>query len=217
MSAQALREIAGPAGRLEVLIDLPARPPRAVVVLAHPHPEYGGTMHTKMVYQGAKGFTRIGCAVVRFNFRSVGLSAGTFDAGPGEMDDFRAAIAFAAERFPGLPIWAAGASFGAWIAVVVGAEDPRVSMLVAIAPPVDRFDFAVLTRCEKPKFFIHGEEDELISIRLVRELYAKVPEPKELAVIDAASHLFEGCASEVGEAIEELLVDWGPGAGRAGS
>jgi uncharacterized protein len=197
-------------GRLEALLDLPAEAPRAVAVLGHPHPEHGGTMHTKMVYQAAKGFTRVGCAVVRFNFRGVGLSAGAFDGGPGEMDDFRAAIDFAAARFPGLQIWAAGASFGSWIAVTVGAADPRVSMLVAIAPPVDRYSFDVLKDCAKPKFFVHGEEDELIPITLVRQLYARVPEPKELAVIDAASHLFEGQAPEVGDAVEDLLADWGP-------
>ena len=210
MSAGVLREIAGPAGRLEALLDLPSGAARAAVVMAHPHPEFGGTMHTKMVYQGAKGFTRIGCAVLRFNFRGVGSSAGAFDAGDGEQEDFRAALDFAAGRFPGLPLWAAGASFGAWVALNVGATDPRVSLLVAIAPPVDRFDFGALETSEKPKFFIHGEEDELISIRRVRELYAKIPEPKELAVVDAANHLFEGCASEVGDAIEDLLADWGP-------
>ena len=210
MSAGVVSGMAGPAGRLEALVDLPAGTPRAAVVLAHPHPEFGGTMHTKMVYQGAKGFTRIGCAVLRFNFRGVGSSAGAFDAGEGEREDFRAALDFAAGRFPRLPLWAAGASFGAWVAINVGANDPRVSLLVAIAPPVDRFDFGVLETSDKPKFFIHGEEDELIPIGRVRELYARVPEPKELAVIDAASHLFEGCASEVGDAIEELLADWGP-------
>jgi len=210
MHGVVVREIDGPAGRLEVLWNLPAGTPRAVVVLAHPHPEYGGTMHTKMVYQAAKGFTRIGCAVLRFNFRGVGLSAGAFDTGAGEQEDFRAALDAAAARFPGLPLWTAGASFGAWIAATVGDADSRVSLLVAIAPPVDGYDFGMLTASEKPKFLIHGEEDELIPVRAVRELYAKIPEPKELAVVDAASHLFEGCASEVGDAIEELLADWGP-------
>lgn len=208
MTARPLREIPGPAGRLEALLDLPAGKPRAVVVLAHPHPQYGGTMHSRMVYQGAKGFTRIGCVVLRFNFRGVGVSTGEFDAGAGEMDDFRAAIDFVAGRFSDLPIWAAGASFGSWIAVSVGAVDPRVSLLVAIAPPVDVFDFDVLNGCAKPKFLVHGEEDALIPIRLVRRLYAQIPEPKELAVVDAAGHLFEGRASEVGDAIEELLADW---------
>ena len=89
--SEPLREIPGPAGPLEVLIDLPAGTPRAAVVFAHPLPTQGGTMHTKVVFQGAKALTRIGCAVLRFNFRGVGRSAGAWDEGRGEMDDYRAA------------------------------------------------------------------------------------------------------------------------------
>jgi len=95
-------------------------------------------MHTKAVYQGAKGLTRIGCAVLRFNFRGVGSSEGTFDEGAGEMDDFRAALDVMADRYPGVPLWAAGFSFGSRIALETGADDPRVSALIAIAPPVNR-------------------------------------------------------------------------------
>ena len=88
-------------------------------------------MHTKALYQTAKALTRVGVGALRFNFRGVGASAGTFDAGVGERDDFRAALTFAAGRFPGLPLWAAGMSFGSWIALAVGADDPRVSLLLA--------------------------------------------------------------------------------------
>ena len=117
----------GPAGRLEGLLDEPKAPPRAAVVFAHPHPPDGGTMHTKAVFQGAKGLTRIGCAVLRFNFRGVGASAGTFDEGPGEMEDFAAALDLMHQRYPGAPLWAAGFSFGSWIALETGAKDDRVS------------------------------------------------------------------------------------------
>src|SRR5687767_9728360 len=175
MASDFLREIPGPAGPLEALIDLPGGEPRAVAVFGHPHPLHGGTMHTKAVYQAAKAMTRIGVAALRFNFRGVGRSAGEFDAGPGEKDDFRAAIDFAAGRYPDLPIWAIGMSFGAWIAMTTGAEDARVSVLIGIAPPVDRYDFEILKTCTLPKFIIHGEEDELISIKDVRRFYAQIP------------------------------------------
>ena len=101
MAHDFLREIPGPAGPLEALLDLPDGEPRAVAVFGHPHPLHGGTMHTKALYQAAKAMPRIGVAALRFNFRGVGRSAGTFDAGPGEKDDFKAAIAFVSERFPG--------------------------------------------------------------------------------------------------------------------
>src|SRR6516225_873583 len=107
-----LRELAGPIGRREALLDTPETNVRAAVVFAHPHTEYGGTMHTKVVYQAAKALARIGCAVLRFNFRGAGASAGSFTNGPGEQDDFRAAIDYMAAYYPDAAIWAAGMSFG---------------------------------------------------------------------------------------------------------
>ena len=208
MTSEFLREIPGPVGPLEALLDLPAGEPRAIAVFGHPHPLHGGTMHTKALYQAAKAMPRIGVAALRFNFRGCGRSAGTFDSGPGEKDDFRAALAFATERFPDLPIWAAGMSFGSWVAMNVGAEDPRVSLLLGIAPPVDRYEFDVLKTCTLPKFIIHGESDELISIEDIRRFYAQMPEPKELVTIEDANHLFEGKTSMVGEAVEDLLADF---------
>ena len=117
MSRRPLREIAGPSGCLEALLEQPATasgaPLRAAVVFAHPHPLYGGTMHTKAVYRATKAFARLGCAVLRFNFRGVGLSDGMFDNAVGELDDFRAGLDFMASRYPGAHLWAAGFSFGA--------------------------------------------------------------------------------------------------------
>jgi len=206
-----LREIAGPAGRLEALLDEPPRVStdmRAAVVFAHPHPQHGGTMHTKVVYQAAKALRRIGCAVLRFNFRGVGTSAGGFDNGHGEADDFRAGLDVMHERYPAVQLWAGGFSFGSWIALTVGAADPRVSALIGIAPPLAQFDFESVRRSPKPKFFIQGERDELCPLKDMQQFYARSEEPKELVIIDAADHLFDGKTSEVGETIEDLLGDW---------
>jgi alpha/beta superfamily hydrolase len=208
MIAGPVREISGPVGPLEALVDLPPGEPRAVAVLAHPHPLFGGTLHTKALYQAAKALARIGVAAVRFNFRGVGASAGTFDNGAGERDDFLAALAFADGRFPGVPVWAAGMSFGSWIALSAGASDARVRVLLGIAPPVNGYAFDDLKASTKPKFLIHGEEDELVPVKAVRKLYGELPEPKELVVIEGADHVFEGKASLVGEAVEDLLGDY---------
>jgi len=207
MSAETLT---GPAGALEALLDGDSASPRAAVVFAHPHPQQGGTMHTKAVFQGAKGLARIGCAVLRFNFRGVGGSAGTFDAGVGEKEDFVAALDFMHARYPGAPLWAAGFSFGSWVALETGADDPRVSALIAIAPPVARNGYAFPHTLEstKPKFIVQGSEDELCPIKELWAFYAKLKEPKELVVIDGATHLFEGRTKEVGEALEDLLGDF---------
>jgi alpha/beta superfamily hydrolase len=219
-----LLEVAGPVGLLEALLDEPSPSrrvneegllerghegaPRAAVAFAHPHPQYGGTMHTKVVYQSAKALSRIGCAVLRFNFRGAGRSAGTFSNGPGEMDDVRAGLDFLRDRYPSVPLWVGGMSFGAWVALTVGAEDSRVSTLIGIAPPLSRYDFGAVGRSTKPKFFIQGERDEICPLKEMREFYARAAEPKELVVIDTANHLFDGKVSEVAEAIEELLGDW---------
>lgn len=209
------REIDGPVGRLEALLDNPRAElpldsestPRAVVVFAHPHPQQGGTMHSKIVYRGAKAFSAMGCAVLRFNFRGVGRSAGTFDEGQGELADYLAALDYAEKQYPGLPLYAAGYSFGAWIAMNAGATDPRVGVLLGIALPTQREMTAVITS-EKPKFLIHAERDTLIPVKEMWRFYGKLSEPKELVVIDATDHLFDGKTREVGDAIIDLLEDF---------
>ena len=206
--ADRVREIPGSSGPLEALVDMPLGPPRVAVVFAHPLPTAGGTMHTKVVFQCAKALTRIGAVVLRFNFRGVGSSAGTWDNGRGEMDDYRAAIAYMGSQYANLEIWAAGFSFGAYVATTVGATENRVCALIAVAPPVDKYEFGAVKVSPKPKFIVHGERDELISLRMVRHFYAHLAEPKELIVIDRANHLFEGQAGEVGDALADLLEDF---------
>ena len=206
-------DLTGPAGRLEALLDetpTADRTVRAAVVFGHPHPMHGGTMHTKAVYQGTKGLTRIGCAVLRFNFRGVGGSDGTFDQGEGEQADFRAALDFMAEKYPDVPLWAAGFSFGSWIALETGAVDSRVSVLIGVAPPVKRegYTWDATLETTKPKFFVQGDRDELCSVKDMWAFYARLKEPKELVVIEGATHLFEGKTTEVGDALEGLLGDY---------
>ena len=220
----AMLDIQGPSGRLEALLTEPApagtigpdglvsagHPEglRAAVVFAHPHTEYGGTMHTKVVYQAAKALNRIGCAVLRFNFRGAGASAGSFTNGPGETDDFRAALDVMRDRYPAARLWTAGMSFGSWVAMTAGADDPRVSTLIGIALPVSRYDFGPVERSTKPKFFIQGEFDEICPLKEMRAFYARAAEPKELVVIEGADHLFDGKVTEVAHAVEDLLGDW---------
>ena len=217
-------ELQGPAGALEALFDEPAAAGsigpdgianpgyagglRAAVVFGHPHTHHGGTMHTKVVYQAAKALSRSGCAVLRFNFRGAGASAGTFSNGPGEAEDFRAALDAMQEKYPAAPLWAAGMSFGSWVATTVAVEDSRVSTMLGIALPITHYDFGPVERSPKAKFFIHGEFDELCPLKEVRAFYARAAEPKELIVIDAADHLFDGKVSEVVGAVEDLLGDW---------
>ena len=110
--------IAGPAGRLECLLEEPEdREPIEAALVCHPHPLFGGTMHNKVVYRIARGLRKTGCVVLRFNFRGVNLSEGTHDGRAGEVEDARTALGFLRERYPDLPYSLAGFSFGSRIAL----------------------------------------------------------------------------------------------------
>jgi alpha/beta superfamily hydrolase len=203
-------DIPGPAGLLEGLINAKAeRAADVIAVLGHPLPTAGGTMHTKALYHAAKALARIGVPVLRFNFRGVGRSVGTFAGGSGERQDFQAALDFMRARYPEVTrVWSGGMSFGSWVGMTVGAEDPHATALIGIACPVNRYDYSPVVRAGKPAFLIHGERDELIPVKEIRKFYAALSEPKELVVIDGGDHLFDGKVSEVGDAIEDLLQDF---------
>jgi alpha/beta superfamily hydrolase len=199
----------GPAGRLEALLWKPsssARPPLAAVV-CHPHPLFGGTMHNKVVYQTAKSLDALGIPVLRLNFRGAGLSAGAHDRGLGERDDVRAGLDFLASEFPGVPLMAAGFSFGAWVGMRVGCEDPRVSHLIGLGIPVNSTDFSFLRQCNKPKLFVHGGNDEHGAIAKVKALIPTLPGGNHLAVVEGVDHFFAGKLDQVGRAINAWFAD----------
>ena len=192
-----INAVAGPLGGL--INESTSGQVRAIAVLAHPLPTAGGTLHTKAVFHAAKALARVGCSVLRFNFRGV-------DRG---REDFLAALDFMTSRNPHVTrVWAAGVSFGAWIAMTAGTEDSRVTTLIGITLPVNMYDFSPVIAAAKPAFLIHGEFDELVPLKEVRRFYGRLSEPKELVVIDGADHLFDGKVTEVGDAVEDLLQDY---------
>ena len=203
-------DIPGPAGLLEGLINAKTEvEPRAIAVLAHPLPTAGGTMHTKAVFHAAKALARIDVPCCGSTFAASAAAPGSFSDGVGEQDDFRAALAFMMARYPDVTrVWCGGMSFGSWVSMTVGAGDPHVTALIGIACPVNKYDYSSVASARKPTFLVHGERDELIPLKEVRKFYATLSEPKELVVIDGADHLFDGKASEVGDAIEDLLQDF---------
>jgi alpha/beta superfamily hydrolase len=199
----------GPAGRLEAILWTPsgaARPPLASVV-CHPHPLFGGTIHNKVVYKTAKSLDALGIPVLRFNFRGAGLSAGVHDRGRGEQGDVRAALDCLASEFPGAPLLLAGFSFGAWVGMRVGCEDPRVSHLIGLGIPVNSTDFSFLLQCNKPKLFVHGSKDEHGAIDKVRALIPTLPGGNHLVVVEGVDHFFSGKLDELGRAINAWFTD----------
>lgn len=204
--------LAGPAGRLEAMLWTSADPdPKFVAVVSHPHPLYGGTMHNKVVFQAAKALHQHGASVLRFNFRGVGESEGTHDRGQGEQDDVRAAIDYLAAEFPGRPILVAGFSFGSSVGLRVGCQDARVAQLIGLGLPVDNIDMSFLRACQKPKLIIQGGSDQFGARASIEALFATLPEPKRLAIVEGADHFFTGQLDEVGAAIAAWLGDQGIG------
>jgi len=205
--ADVIREIPGAVGALECLFDRPQTTPRAAVVFAHPLPIEGGTMHTKVVYQSAKALADIGCVVLRFNFRGVGRSEGTWGGGEGEEEDAAAAVAFVGELYPGLPVLLGGFSFGGGVALAVGARTPAVAALLTVAPAVAARDLSALARCPKPKGVIQGTADELCPLPALQASYAAWAEPKAARLVGGAGHFFEGRLAELRAAALELLAE----------
>jgi uncharacterized protein len=198
----------GPAGRLEAMLwTVPSPEPRRVAVVCHPHPLFGGTMHNKVVYQAAKALHNSGAPVLRFNFRGAGLSEGLHDKGNGEAGDVRAALDYLAAEFPGRPILLAGFSFGSWVGLRVGCEDARVKELIGLGIPVNDSDLSYLQTCAKPKLFIQGGNDEFGARATVEALYATLPEPKRLVVVEGADHFFAGKLDQVAAAIKDWIAE----------
>jgi alpha/beta superfamily hydrolase len=195
--------ITGPAGRLEALLwTTPASHPRLVAVVCHPHPLFGGTIHNKVAYHAAKALHERNVPVLRFNFRGVGLSEGVHDKGRGEQDDVRAVVDYLAGEFPERPILLAGFSFGARVGLYAGCEDARVAELIGLGIPVNSFDMRFLRGCQKPKLIIHGGNDQFGQYEKVKALFATLPEPKRLVIVEGADHFFAGHLDEVRAAIE---------------
>jgi uncharacterized protein len=197
----------GPAGRLEAILWTPAgggRPKMAALV-CHPHPLFGGTMHNKVVYQAAKSLDALGLAVLRFNFRGVGTSAGEHDRGNGEREDVRAALDFLAAGFPETPLLLAGFSFGCWVGLRVGCGDLRVAELIGLGTPVNSTDFSFLRECGKRKLFVHGENDQFGDVKKVEALVESLPGEKRLVVVPQGDHFFVGKLDQVDRAIAEWV------------
>ena len=178
--------IAGPAGALEVALNVPEGPLRGIALVAHPHPLQGGTLDNKVVQTLAKTFAALGYAAARFNFRGVGKSEGQFDDGIGETDDALAALAAAKLEFGELPVVLAGFSFGSYVQTRV-AHAIAAERLVLIGPAVKRFPIEAVP---PDTIVIHGEEDDVVALADV--LAWARPQQLPIIVFPGCGHFFHG-------------------------
>jgi alpha/beta superfamily hydrolase len=198
--------IPSPHGQLEAILKAPRGPFRGAALVLHPHPLFGGTMHNKVVFRAAAALNEAGLAVLRINFRGVGQSTGEHDEGRGERDDARAGLDYLAENYPGQEITLCGFSFGARVGLEVGIADERVTRLISIGTPVDKYDFTFLDQCRKPILFVQGDRDEFGSVPRLRDLVAQIKAPVELKIIKGAGHFFDDQLDELKRAITEWVL-----------
>lgn len=204
----------GPAGALEVAVDLPeadvTRLP-LVAIVCHPLPTEGGTMHNKVVTMVARSLRELGAATVRFNFRGTGNSEGTFDEGRGELDDLRAVAAWVRAQRPGDALWLAGFSFGAYVSLQA-AEELKPSLLVSVAPPAGRWDFDTIAMPTMPWLVIQGENDEIVDPQAVYEWLDRANAQAELVRMPDTSHFFHRKLIDLRGAIKHGVRQYLPAA-----
>lgn len=199
------REIAGPAGALEALVEQPSASVVAAAVVCHPHPLHGGSMQNKVVHTLARSFQALGAATVRFNFRGVGGSAGAYAEGAGELDDALAVAAWATRRWPAAALYLAGFSFGAAVALQAAARSATRG-LVTVALPVARVPLATFAAPRSPWLAVHGELDELVALADVERWLAAVGADTTLVVIEGATHFFHGKLGALAREVEAFFA-----------
>ena len=192
----------GLAGRLEALLEEPedADPVEAAVV-CHPHPRLGGTMHNKVVYRLARGVRKSGCVVLRFNYRGVNLSEGSYDHGVGETEDARVALRELQSRYPLLPILAAGFSFGSRVALRLTSQDKIIRRVIPVGFPTVVAERAFVYNVSVPKFFIHSTHDNFGPRPDFEKFFETVPEPKHVEWIESVDHFFKDALDEYEAAV----------------
>jgi uncharacterized protein len=178
-------------GRLEALF-WKVEGARSAAVVCHPHPLHGGTLHNHVTYRTADALRKAGVSALRFNFRGVGRSTGSYDDGRGEVDDARAALDWLQHQQPGVPLLVAGFSFGSRVALQLSAEDPRVERVLLVGAALRLFSFGVARDLHKPKAFIHADHDEYAPLEDVRRLVEETPPPHQLFVVTDSDHLCTG-------------------------
>ena len=199
--------IRGPVGELEAILESPGDAEiNGVAVVCHPHPQHGGTMHNKVAHTLARSFVRSNFAVLRFNFRGTEGSEGVYDNGVGELDDALAALAWIRQQKVEGPLWLAGFSFGAAIAVRAAvARD--VDGLISVAPAIYRFAGNLDAQPDCPWLIIQGDEDELVEIDETVEWLDSLDPGPELLVVPGAEHFFHGRLHELREAVMAFIAD----------
>jgi alpha/beta superfamily hydrolase len=194
--------LSGPAGDIEARIETPQGLERVAAfgVICHPHPLGGGTLDNKVVYTLARAFHDLGVPTIRFNFRGVGKSAGSFADGVGETEDTLAVVAAGREKWPGAALWLGGFSFGGAVAIRVAAQT-NPARLVTVAPAIRRVPLEGVTMPTCPWLIVQGDRDDLVSHTDVIEWASKLAHAPQVTVLPGVDHFFHGKLNELRDAV----------------
>jgi alpha/beta superfamily hydrolase len=180
------------------------------MVVCHPHPQHGGTMHNKVVTTLARTAHALNVPTIRFNYRGVGNSSGSYDAGRGETDDALAAVASGRQRWPRAALWLAGFSFGGIVALRASTrrEAGDVQRLVTIAPALGRefTDPAAIALPDCPWLIVQGDADDVIDGALVIDWGRKLGPAAQLVVLPGAGHYFHGRLADLAAQVGPFLA-----------
>ena len=202
--------IPGPEGRLEARYQKGKDQRSPICLVLHPHPRQGGTMNNKIVYNIFHAFKNIGFATLRFNFRGVGKSQGSYDNGVGELTDAAAALDWLQNENPTAQnTWIAGFSFGSWLALQLLMRRPEIAGFVAVSPPANLYDFSFLAPCPASGLIIQGTDDKIVEAEQVSELVDKLNKQKNLKIVYkkliGADHFFKNELDDIQDAITKYV------------
>src|SRR5437660_12210829 len=187
--------INGPDGRIEARYHHARVAAAPMALILHPHPQQGGTMHNKVVYALYQCFVRRGFSTLRFNFRGVGRSQGSFDRGEGELADAAAALDWLQGYNPNaVTCWVAGYSFGAWIGMQLLMRRPEIDAFISVSPPANQYDFSFLAPCPSSGLILQGDQDNLVPAEAVQKLVHKLAHQRDIKIdyrkSSGADHVF---------------------------
>jgi uncharacterized protein len=202
--------ISGPEGRIEGRYQHSKTKNPPIALFLHPHPQHGGTMNNKIVYTLFHAYARRGFSCLRFNFRGVGRSQGTFSRGEGELSDAAAALDWLqGNNADAAQCWVGGFSFGAWIGMQLLMRRPEITGFISVAPPANMYDFSFLAPCPSSGLILHGDKDELVPTESVDKLIEKLRTQRGITIdhrtLPGANHFFHGQIESVEREVDDYL------------
>ena len=200
----------GPDGRLEGRYHHSNEPNAPIALVLHPHPQQGGTMNNRVVFDVYQTFVQKGFSTLRFNFRGVGRSQGEYDEGMGELSDAASALDWMQSTNPDASqCWVGGFSFGAWICMQLLMRRPEIDSFIALSPPADKYDFAFLAPCPASGLFVHGANDSMVPGDSVEALAKKLEAQRKIQVdlrlLEGANHFFHNKVEDLTNNVNDYL------------